>query len=505
MESLEEFRRIVRNRHRHLGTLTSEVKEALGRLDHGFLDVGHQPLMFGGPAFLTNKVSLSSWLGDLLGIGVFFYIGDHDAIQNELTIARVPQAKSPTGLVLTPSSWGVPDDTPMHQVPAPDIPWFHNIKLKVQENLRQLMKMAKVKPDLRLLLFERFYHWYYLMYESRISAENFSHWTQLIWSKLFNLQNRLNTFVCPSSDPDFRALVLPGFEFLLQETNRSQYVDTLNQIHDKLLSRSIPPGLPLRALDYVPFFLECLQCSHKTRIELHVAPSGTLDGQCPVCEEKYTFSYNPSHPDLSEIASHITPRSDSRALVNSFVFPLLVHVGGSGEIQYYSAVIPAMKRLKIDCIPILIRSNRIYYNSPWAERSALENSTPLLEKDTYAIFDRFNNSTNGPGLHVPLDQMRLLLETKFNEETTRLGEMKAALEKQPQNRQLRQQVRSSELMLSLNFGRFTPEKSAQETSWNWLDLAVLTGTHKICHIFKRQLKTQAFPGHTWYINPGKFS
>ncbi|MFW9853993.1 MAG: hypothetical protein ACFFFG_03005 [Candidatus Thorarchaeota archaeon] len=505
LDNIEELRRIVINRHKSMGTLTFEVQEALNRLDQGFLDVGHQPLMLGGPSFLANKISLSSWLGDLLGIGTFFYIGDHDAIQNELTIARVPQAKSPTGLVLTPSSWGVPEDTPMHKVPAPHLSWLEEIEHKIHENLRELMKMAMVRPDLRLLLLERFYQWYHLMFESGISAENFSHWTELIWSKLFNIQNRLDIFICPSSDLKFRTLILPGFEFLIQETNRLQYIDTLNQIHDSLISQSISPGLPVRASDYVPFFLECLQCLHKTRVELHVVTPGTLEGQCPACEENYGFSYNPDHPDLSEMASHITPRSDSRAMVNSLIFPLLVHVGGSGEVQYYSAVVPAMKRLKFDLIPITIRSNRIYYNSPWAEKSAIENKTPLLEEQTYVIFDQFNNSTDESSLQESLYQMQGLLKSKFIDETSRLDEMKSGLENHPQDQQLRQQVRRSELMLSLNYGRFTPEKSAQETSWNWLDLAVLTGTHRLCDAFMRQLKPQAFPGHTWYINPGRFS
>jgi hypothetical protein len=164
-----------------------------------------------------------------------------------------------------------------------------------------------------------------------------------------------------------------------------------------------------------------------------------------------------------------------------------------------------MRRLKLDCVPITIRSNRIYYNSPWAEKSAAENNTPLLEQETYTIFNQFNNSKDGSSLQEPLDQMRHLLDNKFSKEIARLKEMKSTLENQPKNRQLRQQIKNSELMLSLNFGRFTPEKSAQDISWNWLDLAVLTGTHRICHTFKRQLRPQAFPGHTWYINPGRFS
>ena len=60
-------------------------------------------------------------------------------------------------------------------------------------------------------------------------------------------------------------------------------------------------------------------------------------------------------------------------------------------------------------------------------------------------------------------------------------------------------------MLSHNFGRYAPNKKASEVSWNWLDLAVLTGVHRISNIFQRQLKESAFPGYTWYITPGKFT
>ena len=58
-DNVETFRQLVLERHRRLGTRTEQVKEALNRLDKGFLDVGHQPLLFGGPLFLINKLSLA--------------------------------------------------------------------------------------------------------------------------------------------------------------------------------------------------------------------------------------------------------------------------------------------------------------------------------------------------------------------------------------------------------------------------------------------------------------
>ncbi|MFX1504914.1 MAG: bacillithiol biosynthesis BshC [Promethearchaeota archaeon] len=502
-ENIEVLRSLVTEHHRKMGTLTLKVRDALNHLEHGFLDVGHQPLLFGGPLFLINKISLAEWVGSLLNVGTFFFIGDHDSIQNELTIARFPQAKSPSGLEITQSSWGVPDRTPMHQVPLPKEEWFLEIKPKIQENLRALMKVAKVKVEYRQLLLERFYSWFDLIYDAVNLAEDFSTWTQRIWSQLFNIRNNLGIFINPISEHQYRQLLVPAFEFLLTEKNRTRYVETLNSVYDLLVSKNIQPGLPYRDKDYVPFFLECLKCKTKTRVELRVETAGILKGKCQVCSEEFNLSYNTNNPDLSEIGSDITPRSDSRAVVNNFTFPLLVHIGGSGETQYYSAVLPAMKRLKISS-PILIRSNRVYYNTPWGEKTS-QTENPILDSEVYSIFNEFNKNIDENSIRDTLEKMRVLLHLKYKREIDQLDKHQVELENNPQNNQLRKMIKRTELILSHNFGRFAPGKDAQEVSWNWLDLSVLTGIHGICDIFQRQLKEEAFPGYTWYITAGKFS
>lgn len=503
-ENIEVLRNFVTDRHHRMGTLTAQVKRALDHLDNGFLDVGHQPLLFGGPLFLINKISLADWVGNFLKMGTFFFIGDHDSIQNELTIARFPQANSPSGLVITPSSWRVPEGTPMHQVPLPNEEWFLDIKQKIQDNLRSLMKAAKIRLEFRQLLLERFYSWFDLIYDKAITAEDFSSWTQKIWSQIFNIRNDLSVFLSPTSEQRYRQLILPAFEFLLTENNRHRYIEALNLVYDILVSRNIQPGLPYREKDYAPFFLECLKCKNKTRVELKVISPGTLRGQCSICNEEFAFSYNSNHPDLSEIGPDITPRSDSRAVVNNFLFPLLVHIGGGGETQYYSAVIPAMRRLKI-CPPILIRSNRVYYNTPWSEKSAQDINKPILNNEVYSIFNEFNSNTEVESIGITLEKMRTLLQSKHERELDQLEMQQAELRIHPQNSNLRKEIKGTELMLSHNFGRYAPGKDAQEVSWNWLDLAVLTGIHGICDIFQRQLKEEAFPGFTWYITAGKFT
>lgn len=503
-DNMEIFRKIVTKRHRRLGTLTFQVKEATDRINNGFLDVGHQPLLFGGPLFLINKVSLTEWLGDFLDMGAFFFIGDHDSIQNELTISRFPQANSYSGLELTPSSWGVPDGTPMHRVPVPSQEWFQAIKQKIHDNLRLLMKYANVRVEYRQLLIERFFSWFDIIYDSALSADNFSFWTQQIWSQLFIVRNDLSLFLTPESDIYYRKLILPGFEFLLTEKNRSLYIETLNNIRTEIISNNLEPGLPHREDEYVPFFLECLKCKFNTRVELKIPNPGDLNGKCPVCSEEYSFSYNLNHPDLSEIAINISPRSDSRAVVNNFIFPLLAHVGGAGETQYYSAVIPAMRKLKINP-PILIRSNRVHYNTPWAEKSAQIRNNPVLSQEVYDIFDGYNKSKDIKIIQSSLERMREYLVSKYENELTQLKEQQENLQINPKNNKLRKSIRDIELTLSHNFGRYAPNKKSSEVSWNWLDLAVLTGVHRISNIFQRQLKESAFPGYTWYITPGKFT
>ena len=198
-ENIEELRKIAYNHHRVLGTLTTNVKEALEKVNSGFLDVGHQPLIFGGSSFLINKVSLAEWVGRNSGIGTLFYVGDHDSIQNELTVTRFPQANSLSGLLISPHAWEVPEGTPIHRVPIPSENWIQGSKVKIQENLRLLMKYAKVAPQNRNLLTERLIACFDLIEDSAIASEDFSTWTQTIWSKLLNLRNKSEIFLISST------------------------------------------------------------------------------------------------------------------------------------------------------------------------------------------------------------------------------------------------------------------------------------------------------------------
>ena len=60
----------------------------------------------------------------------------------------------------------------MHSVPLPDSEWLQEIRVKIQDNLRLLMKTAKVRLEYRQLLLERFYFWFDLIFDKYYSFLN---------------------------------------------------------------------------------------------------------------------------------------------------------------------------------------------------------------------------------------------------------------------------------------------------------------------------------------------
>ena len=107
-ESLHELKLITTAHLRSYGSFTSQIKERLNDWNDSdpTFEIGHQPLFFGGSSFVFNKISYAIGLSQYLEQEQnmksypFLFIGDHDQVQNELTITRLPQFQSYTGLEL---------------------------------------------------------------------------------------------------------------------------------------------------------------------------------------------------------------------------------------------------------------------------------------------------------------------------------------------------------------------------------------------------------------------
>ena len=330
-DTMESFLGIIENSHRQSKTFTSYVKENLDNVD-GFVEVAHQPLYLGGPVFLPNKVSLTTRIVNAsndLNLSPLFFIGDHDSVQNELTIARFPQHNSISGLALSfkkpPNFEG---SAPMHVLPVPSESTIRESQELVRESYRGLFKIAGIDGMARQLLSERLEDIIELWNDTRLEQSSFSEWIRNLWSTLFILRNKLPIHFIRISDPEFRKIIVEGFEILLKQ--REKYILTLNETAEKIQSRGYNFHVPIRDSTYSPFYWECQACTERTRMDPEIT-NGIIQAHCQICGQKFTHEYNPSSPDLSDISLEISPRVDSRLPILSSLLPIPVRVSGAGE------------------------------------------------------------------------------------------------------------------------------------------------------------------------------
>lgn len=505
----ELLRKIAEKHHRNLGTYTSEVKEAINLLPtNGILEASHQPLLLGGSVFLPNKVAHTVYIARLTNLSPMFFVGDYDTIHNELIITRFPQATSWSGLFLKVEGADSFSGAPIHALPIPSENWMKNSLNQIKEAYRVLLKTSGVKGLNRILLEERLETYLQIIRKTAFDSSSVSEWTVKLWSNLFNVWNEQPIFFIRQSDPELRKILLEGFERLLCEENRKKFVKKLNEVAELLQTQNITPGGPHRFNNYVPFFLECLNCEQKTRVEL-VANNGTISGKCESCEEEFSFSYNPKKPDLSEIATSISPRVDSRTAVVCNCLPIHAHVSGAGETKYHAQVIPAMRSLEIPQ-PIMIRGTRVFYNTPWSEtcgNGLREMGIDVVHHPSaFKLLGRLSKSKETEEiLEICVDTSNLF-NTSLNSLKSLVENLEESLKGNPGNQDARAKLKAIKLCLSHSFGHYDEKKSIQEVSWNWLDLGILNRPGDLCGAFLRAIgKPTMPPGQTIFISTGKFN
>jgi hypothetical protein len=189
----------------------------------GSVECGHQPIYFGGSSFLFNKLTYTSYLSSILSPKVpltpIFFLGDHDEIQNELTISRAPQAYSQSGLEIKSDYNNEFILTPMYKLPKPDDKLFLNHLEKVKQNYRELMKFSKINPQSRPLLESRLEESLGIIYESYYkSGSSFSDWITQLLGDILIYKNKLPILMVSGSNKELRKLILPYLEYLSVRT-----------------------------------------------------------------------------------------------------------------------------------------------------------------------------------------------------------------------------------------------------------------------------------------------
>jgi len=156
---------------------------------------------------------------------------------------------------------------------------------------------------------------------------------------------------------------------------------------------------------------------------------------------------------------------------------------------------------------IFVRYTRIFYNTPWNEKYAIElnseGQATLMNKDLFSALGRWVKARNAQDpqrlVEVHLD-IRKNIESTYENLLKKLqglesenafigkrlrepGDRATLLNEVRAKQQLREKI---EIYLSSAFGRFQPERFGQEVSYLWLDLATVSGVRDLLGVFLRE-------------------
>jgi len=526
-DSLEELKGAMKSNLRRLGILTSSVSENIDRLEDGVVETGQQPNALGGPSLILNKIAYAKSLSVLgeEGYVPLFYVADYDGVQPELTNTRVPSPSSRGVLISLPTS-PEQEGVPIHEISNPPEAWLSQTLEKLMSNYRGLLNGVDGRLRERALM--NLDHALTVLKGAFYSTENVSDWSTKVIGSIVNLEADLGVPILSHSMPGTRHIFQKGYEVLLADSNRETFIEASNRAAEKVEASGHRPGIGLRDPDYVPFFYECQSpgCQRR-RVELSYrrdagSTTASVGSKCPKCGAVYEFSFDAGCPDLSDIIGSITPRVDSRQVIVDSVLPILAHVGGPGETNYYSEVIPAARAIGLP-FPIFLRYSRLFYNTPWNEGYAgglkRLGCCSLADERLFSALRGWvqaRNEGDPEGLkkaHVAIRscvestdrELRGILDG-LNAEIAvikrKLGssEDRASLIAEMRGKQA--MAKEVEVYLSSALGRFSPERFGQEVSWAWLDVAVVSGMRDLMGVFMRQ-----YSGHTpnssmFYANLG---
>jgi len=490
-ERFSRFCDALRNIHREYQGLTPKVKKNLDLLEEqiAVVEAGHQPALFGGPGFVINKLTTIARLATLQNTAPIMFVGDHDHEQKELTVIHLP-SPGPRGITF---SMPVPREykqSPMHVLPL---------------------------PTLTSILESTF-----------TQASTISEWSILLWMQIVNLSQDSGILFQIFSNSSIRQLMLPAFEYLLKSQTRSRLIQALNHSGSQLKEFGYTPGIGVRAEDYVPFHLECpTKGCHRTRLDPTLTHPSTnskveISTRCPKCRTEHSILIKEKSPDLSPWADFLSPRVDTRAFLVQSYTPVILHVGGAGETDYHAQVSPALEAIQ-SISPIFFRYNRLYYGNPWTRRQAQKLSSENLNSlqpselhfHTSAITTGYNE--DNPGVTRSLfaasgeyiletaaqlisDESRLerermdtIIQQREATDPTSKEELQSKVGVLTRRRQLVQTY------LSQMFGRYSPERLGQESSFVWIDSAISLGPNELFNRLSAHYQPLTPPAATHYL------
>jgi uncharacterized protein YllA (UPF0747 family) len=521
-DGLETIKKALKNHMKRLGILTWKTSCSIDGFDGGVVETGQQPNCLGGPSFIFNKITYTWALSGLGGGFVpLYYVGDYDSIQSELINIRVPSPSS-RGMIITYPSPPNYEGAPIRRLPNPNEEWLRKTLEKLESNYRGLLK--GVDPLKQEVALQNLSQVFTILKNAYFSTENVADFSTKIIGTIINLEADLGIPVLTATDPEIRGLFQNGYEVILSEPNRSNFIRASNEAVNLIEELGYKPPIGYRSDNYVPFFLECQTPScHGSRVELKYnrkSLDSYIEGKCSRCEQIYSYSFDTAKPDLTEIATIITPRVDSRQIIVDSVIPVVAHIGGPGETSYYAEVIPGVAPLHIP-FPTYSRYSRVFYNTPWNELAAknlTEKGTSVLLRDklftALSVWVESKKNCNSGKMAQAHREIREVVDETYhtllkkrNDLEIDVAEIKRNLNNPIDRTVLLQKMKAKQeqlieldMYLSFAFGQYAPEKYGQEVSWAWIDLAIVSGINDIMGIYKRLYTGNTPNSSVFFVN-----
>ena len=496
------------------GCLTQKVRERIMNLRNGAVEAAHQTVALGGPAYILNKAVTANQISAFcsekgVNVSAYFCVADYDIVQSELTNIRVPVLGQGGTLVSIPVPEGY-ENSPVSVLPLPDMDWYYQTEEEIRNSYRPMLK--SLDGANRLIYEERLEQALSLTRWSFINSNTLGGWAERIIGRLLNIEGDLGIPLLIASNENIRELLVEGLEYLLARENRERFLNTFNEITDKITAAGYNPGIGHREADYVPFFYECQSDGcNSARVELHYISKGAdiiLKGKCPNCAETIEIETSADSPYLGEIAHQMSLRVDSRQLAIDTICPVVVHVGGPGETAYYAQVIPSARAMAAP-FPMFIKYPRVYFNTPWNEQLAKD----LEQKDIKTLhrgemFSLLGKVTRlrRKGRYEEMNDALASLGQFIQETHTNLNQKHQEIESELQNTSgektefLLNLKADIERYLSWTYGQYTIGKMGQESSWSWIEWAINSGFTDLLGAYKRAYVGPMKNGATAFVN-----
>ncbi|MCH8905904.1 MAG: bacillithiol biosynthesis BshC, partial [Candidatus Heimdallarchaeota archaeon] len=343
-QKLTELQKFLRVFHKSMGIYSKKLEENIKLLSKGSIITGQQPIVFGGPGLIGNKIACVLFLIELaetkgLGLAPIFFVGDYDGLQKELTRVYMPNPISHSPFIID-SGDEIPEDSNIaaHKAKLPSYEWLKDHLNKIEDNLKGFAK--KVNGPAKTLFRERWYHAVTLLKTSFLKATTLSEWSTILWGTICNIILDEGLIFVPTSHPVVRRLVVDEYHPFIQQ--RKRYSKAFNQTTKAIVAKGYNPTLPPRHTNNSPFTIECVDDGNRLTTTIETRNDQIFaEGVCPECKKSRSYDIS-SLKKLQKIAEIIGPRVDSSQAIFQQLLRIKIRVSGPGEIAYFTQVVSAL-------------------------------------------------------------------------------------------------------------------------------------------------------------------